>query len=201
MKKILILFVFLAAISSASAQMTDASGMDWETNLKTPHVSTKASAAVGRHIQTIEKWFKNNNLSTRTVRNGEVLVVTIPAADLFEANSSELRPEALAKLALFERAIIHPEAYRILVAAHTDDTGDEKYSETLAEQRAENVQDAFEEIAAKANTQSNIYYYSFGFEKPLVANNSIANRNKNRRIEVYIIPEQRTIDNARSGKL
>ena len=174
---------------------------DPEVLFRTPEVPAKASAAVGRHIQTIEKWFKKYDFTTRTERQGEVLVVVIPASELFEANDDRLKPEALKRLALFERAITNPEAYRILVWAHTDDTGDEVYSDSLSSQRAENVQSAFEEIAEKNGVKSNIFYTGFGADKPLKPNDSLANSNLNRRIEIYIVPQQRTIDNARSGKL
>ncbi len=201
MKKTFLIFLTLLAPAIGLAQSPADNETDPEALFRTPEVPVRASAAVGRHIQTIEKWFKKYNFTTRTERQGEVLVVVIPAAELFEANEDNLKPEALNRLALFERAIVNPEAYRMLVWAHTDDTGDEAYSDSLSSRRAENVQSVFEEIASKNGVKSNIYYTGFGSDKPLKPNDSLANRSLNRRIEVYIVPEQRTIDNARSGKL
>ena len=198
-------FLFILSLSipvmSVALPQPESDMSDPQELLNTPAVPSRASAAVGRHIQTIENWFKKNNFTTRTERQGEVLVVVIPASDLFEANEDELRPESLKRLSLFERAINNPESYRILVWAHTDDAGDEVYSDSLSSRRAENVQSAFEQIASKNGVKSNIYYTGFGSERPLKPNDSLANRNTNRRIEIYIVPQQRTIDNARSGKL
>ncbi|MDE6397133.1 MAG: OmpA family protein, partial [Muribaculaceae bacterium] len=181
-KTFLIVLTSLIPLIGISQTSPDIDLTDPEVLLRTPEVPAKASAAVGRHIQTIEKWFKKYNFTTRTERQGEVLVVVIPAAELFEANEDHLKPEALDRLALFERAIINPEAYRILVWAHTDDAGDEVYSDSLSSKRAENVQSVFEQIAEKKGVKSNIFYTGFGADKPLKPNDSLANRNLNRRI-------------------
>lgn len=197
----MVVMAVFAVTGHVSAQTTDAAGMDWATNLATPAVPPKASASVARHIETISKWFKNNGFDTRFVRNNEVLVVTIPASDLFGPNLTDMIAGAAEKLNVFERAIVHPESYRILVAAFADDTGDDTYSIEMTRKRATAVKDVLDKIGARKGVKPNIYSYWFGREKPLVPNNSIANRAKNRRIEIYIIPEKRTVDNARSGRL
>lgn len=186
-------------MGSLWAQSTVSTGPDWDTKLATPAVPAKASAAVARHIDNISKWFKGKGLTTKTVRNGEVLVVTLPASELFTPNSTELVDGATTHLNVFERAIEHPESYRILIAAHTDDTGDDTYSDRLTKERAEVVMATFESIARHKGVKPNIYYYWFGSKRPAVENNSIANRAQNRRVEIYIVPEARTIDGARSG--
>lgn len=184
-----------------SAQMTDATGMDWETNLSTPAVPQKANASVARHMETISKYFKSRGYETRFERKNEVLVVTIPASELFGPNSTELLSGATSKLDVFERAISHPEAYRIVVASFADDTGDDTYSEKITKERAEVVKATLDAIGERKGVRTNVYQYWFGRKKEIVPNNSVANRARNRRIEVYIIPEMRTIDSARSGRL
>lgn len=204
-KRILRLATLVVAMAvgniAMSGQMTDATGMDWETNMSTPAVPQKASASVARHMETISKYFKSHGYETRFVRKNEVLVVTIPASELFGPNSTELLSGATSKLDVFERAISHPEAYRIVVAAFADDTGDDTYSERITKERAEVVKATLDAIGARKGVKTNIYQYWFGSRNELVPNNSVSNRARNRRIEVYIIPEERTIDSARSGRL
>lgn len=202
MKRIFPLFFFLAStLFSSGEDQSITISSDPDVLMSTPAVPPRASAAVGRHIKTIENFFKKQGFETRTERNGEVLVVVIPAADLFDANEIELRPESLRKLKSFEQAIVNPEAYRIIIICHSDDTGDEAYSDRLTSQRAENVHAVFEQIASEKNITSNIYHLGCAADKPLKPNNSIANRRENRRVEIVIVPEQRTIDNARAGRV
>lgn len=202
MKKIFPLVCFiLSALFSLGQEQSGGFPSDPDVLMNTPAVPPRASAAVGRHIKTIESYFKKRGFETRSERNGEVLVVVIPASELFDANEIELKPESLKRFQAFEQAIVNPEAYRIIITCHSDDTGDEAYSDNLTTQRADNVHAAFEQIAAAKNIKSNIYHLGCAADKPLKPNNSIANRRTNRRIEIVIVPEQRTIDNARAGRV
>lgn len=194
-----VLSSLLVGIGLLCAQSNVSTTPDWDTNLTTPEVPAKASAAVARHMDNISKWFKSKGLSTKTVRNNEVLVVTIPASELFTPNSTDLIDGATTHLNAFEPAIEHPESYRILIAVHTDDTGDNTYSNKFTKERAEVIMETFESIARHKSVKPNIYYYWFGSKRPTVENNSIKNRAQNRRIEFYIVPESRTIEGARSG--
>ena len=87
-----------------------------------------------------------------------------------------------------------------MVAVYTDDTGDDKYADNITEARAEAIHDVLTNLMEHSGIEPNLYISSFGNERPLVQNNSIENRAKNRRVEVYLVPEKRTIDAAAAGR-
>lgn len=167
--------------------------MPFDENLKTPAISSKHSHGVVRHMESIRKKFVEKGLETKTMRNGEVLVVTISADQLFPPNETKLTPEGAVKLSYFRQAVIHPESYRLVVAVYADDTADTQYSENLTHQRANAVKAEFEKVA-EGSMVLNMNFYWFGNSKYLLPNNSIANRAKNRRVEVYIVPEAHIIE-------
>lgn len=206
-KSLLALFVAAGMSLTAAGQVQDGSdsqdtaGVDWEENLQNPPVPAKANAPLARHMETLAKWFSTHNLDTKTVRKNEVVVLTVPCSQLFNPNETTLLPQADALLGNLKKAVDNPESYRILVAAYADDSGDDKYSEQLTENRAQAVAEKLEAISSLPHSRLNIYYYAFGNEKNIVPNNTIENRARNRRIEIYLVPETKTVDAARSGKL
>lgn len=167
--------------------------MPFDENINTPAISSKHSRAVVRHIESIRKKFAEKGLDTKTIRNGEVLVVTIQADQLFSPNETELTTGGRAKLNYFRQAINYPESYRIVVAVYADDTADSQYSENLTRERANAVKAEFQKIA-EGILVPNIDYYWFKNTRFLFPNNSIANRAKNRRVEFYIVPEAHIIE-------
>lgn len=186
---------------SLSAQDHDYSNLTIEENIALPKVPANSSAAIKRHMNDLSNWFKEYNLPVSSVREGEVLVVTIPAERLFAPNLTTLTPQGEKLIDLFERAVNNPQSYRIIVALYADDTGDKKYSLDLTDARAEEVSSHLHSLYKSKTDAPNIYYYGMGKEKNVRSNSSIADRSANRRMEIYIIPEQKTIDSARAGRL
>ena len=133
------------------------------------------------------------------VRNNEVIKATIPAEKLFAPNETKLHAGAEELLNDFRAFIDHPEMYRLIVAVYADDSGDEQYSFQLTEERAMAVKKAFTRMASAEVVSPNIDYYWFGNTKFAYPNNSLANRAKNRRIEIYIVPEAKFIDASKTA--
>lgn len=164
-----------------------------------PEVPSRSHNAIVRHMENIGATYSKHGLETRMMRTGEVLVVSVPASTLFDANSTELRPDAPRVLNAFSQIIKLPGSYKVLVVAHTDDTGAELYADNLTEARA-NAVDSFY-TATIPDITLNLVPYGVGNDEPRATNHSIAGRAANRRIEFIIIPEKETIARARAGKL
>lgn len=139
-----------------------------------------------------------NGCLVETYRNKEVLLVTIPAAKLFSPNEVELRKEASALLAPLKRYLKDPDMYRVLLVMHTDNTGSEEYREHITEQRSNAVFDWFADEGVDTRY---LFSYAFGDEMPLAENNSMTNREKNRRLEVYLVPGKKMLEQAKKGKI
>ena len=139
-----------------------------------------------------------NGCTVDAVRNREVLVVTIPAGKLFGPNQTELREQAGKFLEPFKRYLKEPDMYRVLLVMHTDNTGSEAYREDLTVDRAEAVAEWFE--ASGADT-TYLFPFAMSDDIPLVPNDSFENRDKNRRLEIYLVPGEKMIEAAKKGRI
>jgi len=80
---------------------------------------------------------------------------------------------------------------------HSDNTGSEAYTIQLTRSRVNAIFDWFE---AHGSTDF-VVPYALGDSDPVVDNNSFENRKKNRRLEIYLVPEQVMIEQAKKGNL
>lgn len=139
-----------------------------------------------------------NGCNVETFRNKEVLLITIPASKLFLPNSTELRPDAANFLNPLKRYLKDPDMYRMLIVMHTDNTGSEGYREKITEERSTAVFDWFD----KQNLDTEyLFSYAYADEMPLVENNSMSNRDKNRRLEIFLIPGETMAEQAKKGRI
>ncbi len=139
-----------------------------------------------------------NGCNVETFRNKEVLLITIPASKLFYPNSTELRPDASGYLSPIKRYLKDPDMYRVLLVMHTDNTGSEGYREKITEERSTAVFDWFD--SQNLDTEY-LFSYAYADEMPLVENNSMTNRDKNRRLEIYLVPGDKLADQAKKGRI
>lgn len=129
---------------------------------------------------------REKGFRVESTRNKEVLLVTIPASALFAPNSKELLPQAGEKiLSHFKIFLKDPDVYRVLLVMHTDNTGSELYREVLTEDRVDAVFDWFENQGCDT---SFLFPYAMADYIPVLPNDSQENRNKNRRLEIYLMP-------------
>lgn len=152
----------------------------------------------GRNRLHNKEYNSKNGCTVETFRNKEVLLVTIPASKLFMPNETTLRAGAQQLLAPFKRYLKDPDMYRVLMVMHTDNTGSETYRDKLTEERSEAVFEWFEN--QHVNTKY-LFPYSYGDEMPLVQNNTMNNRAKNRRLEIYLVPGKKMLDQAKKGRI
>lgn len=131
-------------------------------------------------------------------RNKEVLLITIPAHLLFEPNDTELRAGANQYLTPIKRYLKDPDMFRVLLVMHTDNTGSDEYRDRLTLERVNSVFDWFED--AGANTKY-LFSYALGDEMPLKPNDSMENRRQNRRLEIYLVPGTKMVQQAQKGRI
>lgn len=141
---------------------------------------------------------KKEGCNVETFRNKEIILVTIPAKLLFAPNETVLDHKAGEYLEHFKKYLKEPDKYRVLLTMHTDNTGSEEYREILTEERVEAVFDWFDE--ANGVDTSYLFTYFFGDDQPLYPNDSRENREKNRRLEIYIMPGLKMIEQAKKFK-
>ncbi|MBD5232735.1 MAG: OmpA family protein [Bacteroidales bacterium] len=185
----------LCVASAATAQSKDdfdPFAADIEENVSTPAVPAKYSAAVASAMGNLARTLKEAGYKVEKVRSGEVVMVVIPSSTLFAPNALTLKPEAAAKLRPLVPYVKRSDKYKVVIAAHADNTGDTKYADEITAERATAVDAFFEK---EIGVESQAIPYGLGFDEPVAPNTGINNRAANRRIEIYFIPTKEYIDN------
>lgn len=200
-------FVFGLLGFSAIAQ-DNLEDLTFSQMIKSVDLSSEPKAAeLIRKFQDIEarKKLMNGPLSPKqgkcnieAYRKKEVILITIPASELFAPNSTELSTNAAKYLNPIKRYMKDPDMFRVLLVMHTDNTGSTQYRDNITADRVDAVTAWFEDQGADT---SYTFSYAFGDEAPLVPNTSIENRDKNRRLEVFLMPGTKMLEAAKKGKI
>ena len=141
--------------------------------------------------------FKKSNYDVEIMRDDEVVVITIPASQLFDANDTVLNQLGEERLKPFLRMIKNPGFYKMLLVMHSDNTGSEAYTLNLTRQRVNAIYDWFDENGSV----DYVVPYALGDTDPIVDNNSFDNRKRNRRLEIYLVPEKTMLQQAKKGNI
>ncbi|MDE6271071.1 MAG: OmpA family protein [Muribaculaceae bacterium] len=175
--------LLFAALPRAVAQ--DES-LDLETNVNTPQLAENRRAEATAHARRLVNSLRGTGMRASTLRGGEVVLASLPCDTLFAANASTPKPEALRRIRGLKSVVEDGRHYKILVAVHADDTGDDEYSDRLTEERATAMDELLWKLADTDDT--NVVIYGMGKDEPIYDNDTRANRRANRRVEFYIVP-------------
>ena len=194
--KLFILIIASACCFSIMAQSNVYHSLDEAINSPVIKDNKVRNTIVEYQSRLVNDLVKDYNVNL--TRNGEVVSITIPADLFFEANATVLSrrsDEILQKIAQFFRV---PGFYHAALAMYHDNTGSPQYCKELTDKRIESITDWF-----LINTKSGNYIssFSFGDKNPILENNSINNRRMNRRLVIYLIPDNVMFDNAKRNLL
>ncbi len=189
--------LLLSSPLSADANDADPYSVNIEQNLATPAVNAKHSAVVANAMGLLTRTLRQAGFETQGVRKGEVTMVTIPCRDLFGPNSIEIKAKGKQLLSKLVPYIKRSDKYKVVMAVHADDTGDAIYAERITSDRANAIDEYF---ASALGGESPVIPYGLGNDEPVAPNTGVANREKNRRVEIYFVPTKDFIDNARKKK-
>lgn len=125
------------------------------------------------------------NLILETRDSARGLIVNM-ADVLFDFGKYTLRPEAREKLAKVSGIVLAHPGLKLEVEGHTDAIGSDEFNQKLSEDRARVVQ---EYLVSQSLSPSNVTAVGFGKTQPVAPNDTAANRQKNRRVELVISGE------------
>lgn len=162
-----------------------------EQTLQVPAVLQKQRDEVKAYMLREAKALQKLGYKVETMRRGEVVIATIPAEKLFAPNDTVLLPSASKELDNFLPYFRTPGKFKVILAMHSDDTGSEKYLFGLTEKRVVSLYDYFDTHAAQT---AGLMGYPMGATEQLVPNDNRERRNQNRRLEIFIVPDQGVID-------
>lgn len=215
MQHIIALALALTPIAGAHAQDTVDSAakypdyqedvfmdMDFDTNIATPAAASGIKKEVVKHQRKLAEQFKDR-YTVDLMRDGEVVIVSVPTDALFLPNDTLFCKEAAGQLTPLLAPMADPYMYKIIVAIHTDDTGSESYREHLSDERIRTVYDwMMNEIDRGVISEDLVIVpYSMGSTMPLVPNDTRRHRKENRRLEIYYIPGPELLSRAAAHTL
>ena len=183
---------------SAKVHVDDIYEMSLDENLMTPEIKNDKQADRIQEFQyNMAGAFKQTNYDVEIMRDDEVIVITIPASQLFDPNDTVLNKLGEEQLKPFLRMLNNPGFYKLLLVMHSDNTGSSEYTLNLTRQRVNAIFDWFEENGSV----DYVVPYALGETDPIVDNNSVESRKTNRRLEIFLIPEQTMLQQAKKGRI
>ncbi len=150
-------------------------------------VGATAGTLVGRYMDNQEKELRKEVESARVVRAGDKLVVEFNSAILFDTGEASLRPSAKKDLDEFGEVLKRYSETDLAIEGHTDSTGPRELNEKLSLQRAEVV---VEYMAARGVNKDRLTPRGYAYDRPVASNSTDDGRQKNRRVEVHIAPNE-----------
>ncbi|MDX2454433.1 OmpA family protein [Desulfosarcina sp.] len=136
----------------------------------------------------VQSYFESDEAEVYKQENQ--LVIRLKAMR-FPVGKSIIMPENYALLSKVQKAIRTFDDPRVIVEGHTDATGSDEVNMLLSQQRAEAVREYM--IANQTLPPDSLSAVGYGSERPLASNATAAGRAINRRIDILIIPEAKSI--------
>jgi outer membrane protein OmpA-like peptidoglycan-associated protein len=150
-------------------------------------VGATAGNLIGRYMDNQEKELRKDVESARVSRAGDKLVVEFNSAILFDTGQANLRPSVKPDLDQFADVIKRYAETDLIIEGHTDSTGPRELNEKLSLQRAEVV---VEYLGARGVNKDRLTPRGFAYDRPVASNSTDDGRQKNRRVEVHIAPNE-----------
>lgn len=200
-----VMFIMYPVSSFARDDEEDIYELSLDENLATPEIKNDKQADRIQEFQyDMAIAFKKSNYAVEVMRDDEVIVITIPASQLFDPNDTVVNSVGEALLKPFLRMLKNPGFYKMLLVMHSDNTGSSVYTLNLTRQRVNAIYDWFDENGSV----DYVVPYALGDTDPvvdennnIVENNSVENRKRNRRLEIFLVPEKTMLQQAKKGTI
>lgn len=128
------------------------------------------------------------------VNEGEAIKVTFESGILFATNSSTLNSASRASLDKFATSLQNNPDTDVEIYGHTDSTGSDAINNPLSNRRAESV---YNYLNSKGVSGLRMSYEGLGSKQPVADNSTAAGKSENRRVEVFILPNAKMIQDAK----
>jgi outer membrane protein OmpA-like peptidoglycan-associated protein len=117
------------------------------------------------------------------------LKLDIPTDISFDTNRSDIKPNFRPILDKFAASLVENPYSKVSIIGHTDSTGGDAINNPLSINRAAHTRDY---LSSRGVAINRIGIDGRGSHEPLVANDTEANRARNRRVEIFVAEPQAT---------
>ncbi|MBD8388108.1 OmpA family protein [Dysgonomonas sp. BGC7] len=157
-----------------------------------------AGAVIGNKMDKQKKELEQiNGAQVESINDGQAIKVTFESGILFATNSSTLNSASQNSLTSFATSLKNNPDTDVQIYGHTDNTGSDAINNPLSEKRAQAV---YNFLQTKGVSGTRMVSQGFGSTQPVADNSSTTGRAQNRRVEVYILPNEKMIQDAQQGK-
>jgi outer membrane protein OmpA-like peptidoglycan-associated protein len=147
-------------------------------------VGGAAGAYIGNYMDKQAAEIQRDLEGAEVQRIGEGIKITFDSGILFDIDKSDLRPVSKTNLAELAKILNKYPDTNILIEGHTDDTGSDDYNMNLSKDRAQAVAFYMATLDVKSARFSTSGY---GETQPIVMNDTPEGRQKNRRVDIAVI--------------
>ena len=120
-------------------------------------------------------------------QQNEILKLTMNSEVSFDFNSASIKPSFHSPLNKIADIMNRYPQTQIVIAGHTDSVGSEKYNLELSLRRANAVADY---LVSQGVSMARLSTEGRGELQPIATNDTAAGRAQNRRVEIYVVPNQ-----------
>jgi outer membrane protein OmpA-like peptidoglycan-associated protein len=157
-------------------------------------VGGTAGAVIGHQMDQQAKEIKQNIPGAIVERVGEGLQVTFESGLLYDYDSDVVKATAQKNLATLAASLERYPNTDLVIVGHTDAQGTDSYNMTLSEKRAAA---AASYLASQGVTRARLRSTGRGESEPVASNDTEAERQKNRRVEIAIYANETLKNQAR----
>ncbi|HWW64550.1 MAG TPA: OmpA family protein [Sphingomonadaceae bacterium] len=146
-----------------------------------------AGGAIGGYMDRQEQELRAKTAGTDidVIRQGDDIVLNMPAGITFATNSYEIQPRFKQTLDKVADTLAQYNQTYIDVYGHTDSTGNDAINQPLSENRAAAVATYLE---SRGVQRARVGTQGFGSTRPIASNDTAEGRQANRRVEIKIVP-------------
>jgi len=152
-------------------------------------IGAVAGGALGTYMDRQEKELREDTAGTGVEidRQGNELLLTMPAGITFPINSADIQPQFQSTLDQVAQTLSAYPSTMIDVYGHTDPSGGDAINIPLSQRRAQSVASY---LSSRGVQTARIATQGFGSSQPLPGNTNAteAQRAANRRVEIRIVP-------------
>ncbi|MFT7224240.1 MAG: outer membrane protein OmpA-like peptidoglycan-associated protein [Cellvibrionaceae bacterium] len=147
-----------------------------------------AGVSIGAYMDAQERKLRQElvNSGVQIVREGDNLRLVMPNSITFASDQATLNTSIYNTLSSVVKVLNEYDETLLQVAGHTDSTGSSNYNQRLSVRRASSVADY---LRSQGVDRNRLFVVGYGETRPVVANNTVAGRAENRRVELLIEPD------------
>lgn len=138
-----------------------------------------------------------NGAQVESINDGQAIKVTFESGILFATNSYQLNSASKTSLGNFAASLVNNPDTDVQIYGHTDSSGNDGINVPLSENRAKSV---YTFLNSKGVSSNRMVYQGKGSSEPVADNTTSAGKAQNRRVEVYILPNAKMIQDANQGR-